>query len=137
MKSMKKQQTFILYFILISCIMSMFSMGLDGHALTSAGNNSSSSITNQSFTTSDNITAIHVSEGNLSLAIIKGIKNSSRQKTIGRNIIFLIFALTILSGVFRLTQEIYIFFSRLYVWHRYYLIAYIHAKDGRKGLSSY
>lgn len=134
MNDLKKQQKFILYALLMSCIIAMFGMGLDEHALSSAGSNRTSCISKQSFTTSDNITTIHVSEGNPALAIIKGIKNGSRQKSFGINSVLFIFILTILSGVFRLTQEIYNHYHRLYIRHRYYLISYIHAKDGRKPL---
>lgn len=136
MNMFKRQNNFILIFLLISCITAMFGMGLEEHALSDIGNSNTSCISNQSFTTSDNITTIHVSEGNLALAIIKGIRNSSRQKSFGRNNVLLIFILTILSGVFRLTQEIYGFYHRLYIQQRYYLISYIHAKDGRKRLIS-
>ena len=136
MNMFKRQNNFILIFLLISCITAMFGMGLEEHALSDIGNSNTSCISNQSFTTSDNITTIHVSEGNLALAIIKGIRNSSRQKSFGRNNVLLIFILTILSGVFRLTQEIYGFYNRLYVRQRYYLISYIHAKDGCKRLIS-
>ena len=134
MKEWKKHQSLILMFLLISCIAAMFGMGLEEHALSDARSINTSFVSNQSFTTSDNITTIHVSEGNIALAIIKGIKNNSRQKSFGRNSVLLIFILTILSGVFRLTQEIYDFYHRLYVRQRYYLISYIHAKDGRKQL---
>ncbi|MBR1599691.1 MAG: hypothetical protein IJ661_12385 [Lachnospiraceae bacterium] len=136
MNMFKRQTNFILIFLLISCITAMFGMGLEEHALSDIGSNNTSCISNQSFTTSDNITTIHVSEGNLALAIIKGIRNSSRQKTFGRNNVLLIFILTVLSGVFRLTQEIYGFYHRLYVRQRFYLISYIHAKDGCKRLIS-
>ena len=132
MKNLKKHQICILYFFLISCVIAMFGMGLENHVLSDTESKSTSSISSQSFTTSDNITTIHVSEGNLALAIIKGIRNSSRQKSFNRSSILLLFVLTILSGVFRLTQEIYGFYDRLYVGHRYILIAYIHAKDGHK-----
>lgn len=132
MKNLKKNQIFILYFLLISCVTAMFGMGLEEHNLSNAGNKANSCISSQSFTTSDNITTIHVSEGNLALAIIKGIKTGSRQRSFNRNAILLIFVLTVLSGAFRLTREIYDSYDRLYVWHRYILIAYIHAKDGHK-----
>ena len=135
MKDLKRQQTFILYILLMSCIVAMFGMGLDAHRLNDVGSINTSCISNQSFTTSDNITTIHVSEGNLALAIIKGIRNSSNKKTMLRNSVLLIFVLTLMSGAFRLTQEIYGFYQRLYVKLRLYLIAYIHAKDGCKRLS--
>lgn len=136
MKNLKKSQIFILYFLLFSCTIAILGMGLDGHSLPSASGVESSSITSQTFTTSDNLTTIHVSEGNIALAIIRGIRNNSRQKSYGGSSVLLIFILTILSGVFRLTQGIYGFYHRLYVWHRHFLIAYIHAIDGRKRLAS-
>lgn len=132
MKRLNLHHTFIFHILLLSCIISMFGTGLTEHALFGAGRENSARISSQSFTTSDNITTIHVSEGNLTLAIIRGIKNSSRQKSFGRNSMLLFLILTILSGVFRLTQNILSFYHRLYVWHRYCLITYIHAKDGRK-----
>lgn len=134
MKDSKIQHKFILHILLISCIIAMFGMGLEGHSFSDAGNTASTGITCQSFNTSDNITTIHVSGGNIALAIIKGIRNNSRQKSFGQNNVLLIFILTLLSGTFRLTQEIYIFYQRLYVKLKLYLIAYIHAKDGRKRL---
>lgn len=132
MKSWKTNQTFLFSILFISCIISMVGIGLEEHALSSAEGKNSNSILSQSFSTCDNITTIHVSEGNLTLAIIKGIRNNLSQKSFVGKIILLFFILAFLSGVFRLTQEIYSFYDRLYVWHRYYLIAYIHAKDGRK-----
>ena len=135
MKGMKRHQNFILYILLISCIITILSVGFQEHTFSLASDKITSSISSQSFTTSDNITTIHVSEDNLALAIIKGIRNSSSKKTMLRNSILLIFVLTLLSGVFRLTQEIYGFYQRLYIKLRLYLIAYMHAKDGRKRLS--
>ena len=132
MKNFKKHQNLILVFLLISCNIAILGMGLDERVISDNYNSQTSCISSQAFTTNDNITIIHVSESNLALTLIKGIRNSSRNKTFERNSILLIFILTILSGVFRLTQDIYYFYHRLYVKQRYYLISYIHAKDGRK-----
>ena len=136
MYNLKRSHLLIIAFFIMSCFMALFGMGLSEHILSDYREDNSGSIFCQSFTTSDNITTIHVSESNLTLAIIKGIRNSSNQKTNFRNNVLIIFVLTILSGVFRLTSEIFSFYHRLYVWHHYMLIAYIHAKDGCKLLSS-
>lgn len=132
MKNFKKHQNLILVFLLISCNIAILGMGLDERVISDNYNSQTSCISSQAFTTNDNITIIHVSESNLALTLIKGIRNNSRNKTFERNSILLIFILIVLSGVFRLTQDIYYFYHRLYVKQRYYLISYIHAKDGRK-----
>ncbi|MCI8509473.1 MAG: hypothetical protein HFJ06_13070 [Lachnospiraceae bacterium] len=70
-------------------------------------------------------------------SVVLGLRSlrNSRGDSFCRCGLFFLYILASLSGVFRLVQKTYTFYSRLYIWERFHIITFMQDTDGRKKFS--
>lgn len=136
MKRSSGLQNFIIYLLLTVFLITGSGMGLDEgcQVFSLCGRNRGSTLTSQTFTTSGDLHTFEVRESSAVVFSIRGFK-SNRSESFGRSGLFFLCVLAVLSGIFRLVQEIFVFYDRLYVHDRFHMITFMHDTDGRKRIS--
>lgn len=124
----------VLYFTLISCLFSLLDLGLSNCA-SLTDSKPEHYVSNQISSAIDNVASIYVPEYDLTIVIIKGIKSATHNSSIYKAALCLILFILLNLTVFYVNL-IFRLYSRQYIENIYYLITYIHSKDGRKRLMS-
>lgn len=136
MKKVEMRNNFIIYLLLVVFLITGagFGLGENGRAFSLYQNTNESRITVPVFTASDEIHVFQVRERSTVMLRCFGLKSSRSDKSLKNNVVFLC-VLAILSVYFRLIQERFLYYGRLYVSEKFYVIAYIQAIDGRKRIA--
>lgn len=133
MKHMEKHHNFIIYLLLVVFLITGagFGLGEDCQVFSSFRNMNGSRITVPTFKANDEIHTFQVRERSSATLRYNSLKNGRSEVSLKSSLISLC-VLAILSVYFRLIQEKFIYFSRLYVRERFYMIAFMQDIDGRK-----
>ena len=136
MKRVEMRNNFIIYLLLVVFLITGagFGLGDNGRVFSLCQESNESRITIPVFTASDEIHVFQVRERSTAVLRYVGLKNGRSDVSLKNNIVFLC-VLAILSVYFRLIQERFVYYGRLYVRERFYVIAYIQAIDGRKRMA--
>lgn len=131
MQRLEIKKRIALYIMLFSCIISLLGLGLSDSASVSLIN-STNNISNPIANTIDNISSVYVPEYDFAFVIVKGIKNYTNKSVSGFNALLNIIGLIILINLLYYISRQISSFQRIFINYKYYLVDYIHAKDGRK-----
>lgn len=121
-----------IYLIAIMCALAILGHGFLDTSLRELSFDSHEFIDAPAFSTLDDIKTIHVTEPSRSIAVTKTIKGGAETKSQGTKTSGLLLELIILFVTVYFINRICHFYQRLYISTKYYLIDYIHAKDGLK-----
>ncbi|MGN0154276.1 MAG: hypothetical protein ACI4A3_07480 [Lachnospiraceae bacterium] len=124
----------LIYLLLAVFLITGSGMGLGEGLQVFSSCNQESRITPQTFTTSNNLHIFEVREQNTAAITSRSMKGN-RTESFYRNVFFFLCALALLSGIFRIVHSIFVFYGRLYIGDRYYMIAFMHDTDGRKRIA--
>ena len=136
MKCYEKRNNFIVYLLLVVFLITGagFGLGEECQVFSSYHDVPSSVITVPTFTASNELHTFQVKERNSVTFRYNSLRNNRSEATLRGSLLF-VCVLTILSVLFQLLQEIFVYFERLYVRDRYYIITFMHNTDGRKRIS--
>lgn len=136
MKRIEMRNNFIIYLLLVVFLITGagFGLGENCQAFSSYQNVNRSRITVPTFTASDEIHTFQVRERSSVALRYISLKNSRSEISLKSNLAFLCI-LAILSVYFRLIQERFVYYGRLYVRERLCVIAFMQAIDGRKRIA--
>lgn len=136
MKNLKNSNNFIIYLLLVVFLITGagYGLGEECQVFSAYHNVNSSEITAPTFSANDEIHTFQVRERNSVTLRYNSMKSNRGEVTLRGCLLFLC-VLALLSVFFRLLQEIFFRFERLYVRERLCIIGFIHDTDGRKRIS--
>lgn len=136
MKRVEERNNFIIYLLLVVFLIAGagFGLGENCQVFSSYQDMNQSRITVPTFTANDEIHTFQVRERSAVALRYISFNNSRSDVSLKGSLAFLC-VLTILSVYFRLMQKIFVYYSRLYVHERFYVIAFMQAIDGRKRIA--
>ena len=136
MKNKEMCRNFIIYVFLFVLLITGVGYGLgeEGQVFSSYATEQKSSISIPTFSANSDLNTFQVKERNSVALRYRGLKSHSGETTVRGGFVFLCI-LTILSVFFRLIQERFIYYNRLYIRDRFAVIHFMQDMDGRKRFS--
>lgn len=136
MKKTDKHNNFIIYMLLVVFLITGagYGLGEESQVFPSCYDNQGSTISVPTLTASGEIHTFQVKERN-SVTLRYGNFRNNRSETVLKNNYAFLCVLAILSVFFRLIQEVFVHFQRLYVNERFFVITFMQDTDGRKRIS--
>lgn len=136
MKRNMKYNNCITYILLVVFLITGagFGLGEECQVFLACGNVGESEITTLTFRASNEIHTFQVRERNSVTLRYDSVKNNYSETSSKGGFIFLC-VLALLLVYFRLVQEAFVYYGRLYVRDRFYIIAFMQDIDGRKRIA--
>lgn len=132
----KRTENLMIYVLLVVLLIAGSGMWLDAgkQSFLNSGQKEDAVFASQSLISCNDIHTLEIRENSSVILGLKGLRNS-RGDFFSRCGLFFLYILAVLPGVFRLVQKTYVFYSRLYVRERFYVITFMQDADGRKKFS--
>lgn len=136
MKKRECQKNFIIYLFLVVLLITGagYGLGEECQVFSALCEKQESIIVAPTISANDNIHTFEVRESSSVVLRYVGSRNNRLGTSLRGNLAFLC-VLAILLVFFRLIQEVFIHFERLYVRERFSIIAFMQNADGRKRVS--
>lgn len=136
MKEKMRIRNFMIYVLLVVFLITGSGMGLDAkqQVFSLCNHEVTSTIASQSLTSYNDLHTFEIRESSSAVFSLRGFQNN-HTKSFCRCGLFFFCVLTVLSAVFRLVQETFALYSRLYIHERFYMITFMQDTDGRKKFS--
>ena len=136
MKNIKQRNNFIIYVLLVVLLIAGVGYGLgdECQVFSSLREQQESRIFIPTISANDNIHTFQVRERS-SVGLRYVSSRNNRVEAGLRGTLAFLCVLAILSVLFRLIQEVYLHFKRLYVHDWFWIIYFMHDTDGRKRFS--
>lgn len=136
MKNKDMYRNFIIYVFLFVLLITGagYGLGEEGQVFSSYATEQKSSISIPTFSANCDLHTFQVKERNSVALRYRGLKSNSGETTVRGGFVFLCI-LTILSVFFRLIQEWFVYYNRLYIRDHFAVIHFMQDMDGRKRFS--
>lgn len=131
----KRNKDLIIYVLLAVLLIAGSGIGLDaGQQVHRNCDQTEEVLMSQSLISCSDLHTLEIRENT---SVVLGFRSlrSSRGDSFCRCGLFFLYILAVLSGVFRLIQKTFTFYSRLYVRKRFHIITFMQDADGRKKFS--
>lgn len=131
----KRMNDLMIYVLLAVLLVAGSGMGLDaGQKVHGKCDQTEEVLISQSLISCSDLHILEIKENTSATIGLRSLR-SSRGDSFCRCGLFFLYILAALSGVFRLVQRTYTFYSRLYIRKRFHIITFMQDADGRKKFS--